>query len=81
MPLASLTLDQPEIVGVFNSVKVDASLKPGRAKVRLEMMREEDCQAEFSCQIRFRMVRGMNSSRSTGYSQGMECVRPGQMTD
>ncbi|RUS91841.1 hypothetical protein EGW08_000412 [Elysia chlorotica] len=50
--LASVSSQQDHLSRVSNGIKVDGRLEPGRATLRLELAKQEDCQAEFVCQAR-----------------------------
>ncbi|GFR76136.1 ficolin-1 [Elysia marginata] len=50
--LGSLTSQSPNITRVFNGRKVDGLLQAGRAKLRVELVKREDCSAEFVCQVK-----------------------------
>ena len=59
----ALTLDRPQISRVSDGVKVDGVLEAGRALLRLEMVKDIDCSAMYSCEVR------------TSDSQGSELVQ------
>ena len=48
--LASVSSQQSRLTRVSNGVKIDGRLEPGRATLRLELSKQDDCQAEFVCQ-------------------------------
>ncbi|GFR99608.1 ficolin-1 [Elysia marginata] len=50
--LGSLTSQSPTITRVYNGRKVDGLLQAGRAKLRVELVKREDCSAEFVCQVK-----------------------------
>ncbi|GFS20750.1 hypothetical protein ElyMa_005064700, partial [Elysia marginata] len=50
--LGSLTAQSPTIMRVSNGRKVDGLLQAGRAKLRVELVKREDCSAEFVCQVK-----------------------------
>ena len=50
--LASLTSDQSRLTRVSNGVLVDGVLEAGTATLRLELVKAEDCLAEFVCEAR-----------------------------
>ena len=50
--LASVSSQQSRLTRVSNGVKIDGRLEPGRATLRLELSKQDDCQAEFLCQTR-----------------------------
>ncbi|GFR79632.1 ficolin-1 [Elysia marginata] len=50
--LGSLTAQSPTITRISNGRKVDGLLQAGRAKLRVELVKREDCSAEFVCQVK-----------------------------
>ena len=50
--LASVSSQQSRLTRVSNGVKIDGRLEPGSATLRLELSKQDDCQAEFLCQTR-----------------------------
>ncbi|KAK3737917.1 hypothetical protein RRG08_028542 [Elysia crispata] len=50
--IASLRLSEPKITRVSNGVIVDGFLESWRAMLRLEMFKEADCSAHYSCEVR-----------------------------
>ncbi|GFR96974.1 angiopoietin-related protein 1 [Elysia marginata] len=50
--VASVTPQEPSLIRVANGVKVVGSLDTGRATVRVELVKREDCQSEFTCHVR-----------------------------
>ena len=50
--LATVSADQPELEQVSDGGKVHGHLKDGRASLRVELSKQTDCQAEFTCQVR-----------------------------
>ena len=50
--VASLSLDRPKITRVSNGVKVDGVLEAAQATLRLEMVKEVECSAQYSCEVR-----------------------------
>ena len=50
--LATVSTDQPELEQVSQGRKVHGLLKDGRASLRVELSKQTDCQAEFTCQVR-----------------------------
>ncbi|GFR78095.1 ficolin-2 [Elysia marginata] len=49
--LGSLTSQAPVFTRVANGRKVDGLLESGRATLRVELVKRDDCQAEFTCQV------------------------------
>ena len=49
--VASVTTQQPSLTRVANGMKVDGLLEAAKASVRVEVVKEEDCQAEYVCQV------------------------------
>ncbi|GFR78723.1 hypothetical protein ElyMa_004002300 [Elysia marginata] len=54
--LGSISPQAPVLTRVSNGRKVNGLLEAGRAKMRLELVKKEDCQAEFIC-----CVKGLDS--------------------
>ena len=50
--LATVSAEQPELEQVSYGRKVRGHLKDGRASLRVELSKQADCQAEFTCQVR-----------------------------
>ena len=50
--LATVSADQPELEQVSDGRKVSGLLKDSRASLRVELIKQTDCQAEFTCQVR-----------------------------
>ncbi|GFO30294.1 tenascin-r [Plakobranchus ocellatus] len=50
--MASLTLEQPRIIRETGSVRIDGRLEADWALLRLELIRKEYCNAEFTCEVR-----------------------------
>ncbi|GFN94692.1 tenascin-r [Plakobranchus ocellatus] len=50
--MASLNLEEPILTRESEAVKIDGRLKPGWASLRLELFEKEDCNAEYSCEVR-----------------------------
>ncbi|GFR98475.1 hypothetical protein ElyMa_001020300, partial [Elysia marginata] len=50
--VASVTAAYPNVTEMDNGRKVDGVLESRRARVRVELFRQEDCEAEFTCQVR-----------------------------
>ncbi|GFR79355.1 hypothetical protein ElyMa_002286600, partial [Elysia marginata] len=50
--LGSLSSQSPNLKRVSNGRKVDGLLQAGRAKLRVELVKREDCSAEFVCQVK-----------------------------
>ncbi|GFS25207.1 tenascin-R [Elysia marginata] len=50
--VASVTPQEPRFMRVANGMKVVGSLDAGRATVRVELVKREDCQSEFTCHVR-----------------------------
>ncbi|GFR62670.1 fibrinogen [Elysia marginata] len=48
----ALTSAQPTVTRVSNGVKADGFLQKGRAKLQLEFVKEVDCLARYSCEVR-----------------------------
>ena len=49
--LATVSADQPELEHVFDRMKVHGLLKDGWASLRVELFKQSDCQAKFTCQV------------------------------
>ncbi|GFR83640.1 apolipoprotein A1/A4/E [Elysia marginata] len=50
--LLGLTSQSTTITRVSNGRKVDGPLRAGRAKLRVELVKRDDCSAEFVCQVK-----------------------------
>ena len=51
-PFVTLTLKQPQMSRVSGRTKVDGALEAGRATLRLEIVKEVDCSALYSCDVK-----------------------------
>ena len=49
--IASVTSQEPSLTRVENGIKVGGLLEAGRATLRVELFKESDCQAEFTCKV------------------------------
>ncbi|RUS74986.1 hypothetical protein EGW08_017253 [Elysia chlorotica] len=49
--VASVNSQQPRVSRVANAIKVDGRLETSTASIRLELFKQEDCRAEFTCQL------------------------------
>ncbi|GFS18133.1 phenylalanyl-tRNA synthetase alpha subunit [Elysia marginata] len=67
--LGSLTSQSPTITRVSNGRKVDGLLQAGRAKLRVELVKREDCSAEFVCQVKGVDSRGREVVSTTNLLQ------------
>ena len=65
----SVTSQTPTLTQVANGRKVDGLLKARRATVRVELVKQEDCQAEFTCQVRGSDNQGREVVSSTSLVQ------------
>ena len=65
--IAVLTRERPKLVRVSDGFKLDGVLEAHRATLRLEMVKAEDCLAQYICQVR------------TSDSQGSEFVQTGRL--
>ncbi|RUS89643.1 hypothetical protein EGW08_002564 [Elysia chlorotica] len=50
--ITSISVDRPKISSVSNGITVDGSLEAGKATLRLGMVKQVDCQAMYSCELR-----------------------------
>ncbi|KAK3734917.1 hypothetical protein RRG08_038942 [Elysia crispata] len=71
--IGSITSQTPTLTQVANGRKVYGLLKAGRGTVRVELVKQEDCQAEFTCQVRGSYNQGREMVTSTSVVQ-----HPGQ---
>ncbi|RUS82228.1 hypothetical protein EGW08_010004 [Elysia chlorotica] len=67
--LGSVTSQTPSVTRVANGRKIDGLLKDGKARIRVELLKEEDCQAKFSCQVRGLDIQGREVISSTSLIQ------------
>ncbi|KAK3782771.1 hypothetical protein RRG08_037768 [Elysia crispata] len=67
--IGSVTSQTPTLTQVANGRKVDGLLKARRATVRVELVKQEDCQAEFTCQVRGSDNQGREVVSSTSLVQ------------
>ncbi|RUS74987.1 hypothetical protein EGW08_017254 [Elysia chlorotica] len=49
--VASVNSQQPRVSRVANAIKVDGRLETSTTSIRLELFNQEDCRAEFTCQL------------------------------
>ncbi|RUS83685.1 hypothetical protein EGW08_008533 [Elysia chlorotica] len=49
--VASVNSQQPILSRVANAIKVDGRLENYTTSIRLELFKQEDCRAEFTCQL------------------------------
>ena len=71
--LASLTSTQPSVTRVSDGVKVEGQLTAGRATMRLEFFKQNDCQAQFTCRVVLKDTQGrehVTSSRLLQQTSG-----------
>ncbi|RUS71812.1 hypothetical protein EGW08_020419 [Elysia chlorotica] len=50
--IATVTTEEPSVTRVADGRKLTGVLESGRASVRVELIKPEDCQSEFTCQVR-----------------------------
>ncbi|GFR66297.1 hypothetical protein ElyMa_003679600 [Elysia marginata] len=67
--IASVTSTSPHQGRVANGRKVDGVLEPGRAEVTIELAKQGDCEAEFTCQVRGVDTRGREVVSSVRLAQ------------
>ncbi|GFS05163.1 hypothetical protein ElyMa_001192900 [Elysia marginata] len=62
--IASITSSSPSLLRVANGKKINGLLEPGRATLRVELFKLEDCQAEFVCEVRGVDSQGIDKASS-----------------
>ena len=67
--IASVTSENPKITRVASSVKVDGVLEEGWATIRSELFKDNDCQSEFTCQVRGLDSQGREAVSTTSLLQ------------
>ena len=67
--IASVTSKNPKITRVTSSVKVDGVLEGGWATIRSELFKVNDCQSEFTCQVRGLDSQGREAVSTTSLLQ------------
>ena len=67
--IASVASKKPKITRVANSVKVDGVLEGGWATIRSELFKDNDCQSEFTCQVRGLDSQGRETVSTTSLLQ------------
>ncbi|GFR57570.1 ficolin-1 [Elysia marginata] len=67
--IASITSQFPGLSSVANGRKIDGLLDTVRGSLRVEMVKEEDCKAEFICQVRGLDIQGRQSVSTTNLVQ------------
>ena len=75
-PLATLTLDRPEINRVSNEMKVVGTLEARWARLSLEISDGEDCHAQFSCELRTSDGQGNELVQTNRLQQDQELRAP-----
>ncbi|GFN89600.1 ficolin-1 [Plakobranchus ocellatus] len=50
--VASLTLQQPFLTRVSDGVNVDGRLEAGQASIRMELTKQKDCEAKYTCEAK-----------------------------
>ena len=64
-----MTSENPKITRVTSSVKVDGVLEEGWATIRSELFKDNDCQSEFTCQVRGLDSQGREAVSTTSLLQ------------
>ena len=64
-----MTSKKPKVTRVANSVKVDGVLEDGWATIRSELFKGNDCQSEFTCQVRGLDSQGREAVSTTSLLQ------------
>ncbi|GFR62550.1 angiopoietin-related protein 1 [Elysia marginata] len=67
--IASITSQSPGLSSVANGRKIDGLLDAIRGSLRVEMVKEEDCKAEFICQVRGLDIQGRQAVSTTNLVQ------------
>ncbi|GFS10619.1 ficolin-1 [Elysia marginata] len=67
--IGSVSSQFPSLTRVANGRKVDGLLDPGQATMRVELVKLEDCQAEFTCQVRGLDIQGKELANSVRLAQ------------
>ena len=67
--VGSVTSTTPTLTRVANGRRVEAVLDSERATMRIEFVKQDDCEAEFTCQVRGLDTRGREVVRSTSLVQ------------
>ena len=65
----SMTSGAPYITRMADGLKVDSVLEAGRATVRVELVKVDDCQAQFTCQVRGLDSQGREAVSTTSLLQ------------
>ncbi|KAK3771548.1 hypothetical protein RRG08_066638 [Elysia crispata] len=74
--IGSVTSEAPSLSQVANGRKIDGLLEAGRATIRVELVKQDDCQAEFVCQ-----VRGLDTQGRQALSSSSLVPHPSQRED
>ncbi|GFR63843.1 hypothetical protein ElyMa_003616700 [Elysia marginata] len=67
--IASITSQSPGLSSVANGRKIDGLLDTIRGSLRVELVKEEDCKAEFICQVRGLDIQGRQAVSTTNLVQ------------
>ncbi|RUS81217.1 hypothetical protein EGW08_011011 [Elysia chlorotica] len=67
--IGSVTSQAPSLTSVANGRKLDGLLEAGRASLRVELVKQVDCEAEFTCQVQGVDTQGREVVRSTSLVQ------------
>ncbi|GFS14036.1 hypothetical protein ElyMa_003152900 [Elysia marginata] len=62
--IGSITLQSPRLSRVANGRKIEGLLQPRRGKLQVELVKGEDCRAEFSCEVRGQDAHGVEMVHS-----------------
>ena len=73
MKVAEITSSQPSLTRVANGIKADGLLEAEKATLQLEMVKQDDCLAQFVCQ-----VRGLGSQGETFVSRSYLVQQAGE---
>ncbi|KAK3798914.1 hypothetical protein RRG08_066651 [Elysia crispata] len=74
--IGSVTSEAPSLSQLANGRKIDGLLEAGRATIRVELVKQDDCQAEFVCQ-----VRGLDTQGRQALSSSSLVPHPSQRED
>ncbi|GFR98915.1 hypothetical protein ElyMa_002780600 [Elysia marginata] len=62
--IGSITSQSPRLSRVANGRKIEGLLKTRGGKLQVELVKDEDCRAEFSCEVRGKDAHGMETVHS-----------------
>ncbi|GFR98465.1 fibrinogen-related protein 3.1 [Elysia marginata] len=70
--VAALSLQMPNVMRVSDAMKVSGSLKTGEAILRVEMVKDVDCLAQYTCEVRTLDTEGIQRVHTNRIQQAVK---------